>query len=145
MDKKKTIELMNVLKETNSTKDLKDYLSSMDLHETGSMTFSEYITSLPEYQERKSSDVIRESNIERTYGYQILNGRKMPGRDKAIMICLALHLNLDMTQKALECAKLPVLYPRDRRDAIIIFAIEHDSSVDDTCDLLDEFGEKILE
>lgn len=69
----------------------------------------------------------------------------MPGRDKAIMICLALHLNLDMTQKALECAKLPVLYPRDRRDAIIIFAIEHDSSVDDTCDLLDEFGEKILE
>lgn len=48
MDKKKTIELMNVLKETNSTKDLKDYLSSMDLHETGSMTFSEYITSLPE-------------------------------------------------------------------------------------------------
>ncbi|MDD6429064.1 MAG: XRE family transcriptional regulator [Lachnospiraceae bacterium] len=120
-------------------------MQRIDKPETQVKSFSEFLDSLPEFNDRKPSEIIRDSNIERTYGYQIFNGRKLPGRDKVIMISLALHLNLDMTQKALAAAKAPALYPRDRRDAIIIYAVEHSMSVDEACDLLDEFGEKILD
>jgi len=145
MDKKSTTELLQILKSTDSEAGLEEYVQRIDKPETQVKSFSEFLDSLPEFHNRKPSEIIRDSNIERTYGYQIFNGRKLPGRDKVIMISLALHLNLDMTQKALAAAKAPALYPRDRRDAIIIYAVEHGMSVDEACDLLNEFGEKILD
>ena len=147
MDKKtkSTTELLQILKETDSKTGLEEYVQGIDEPDTQVKSFSEFLESLPEFHQRKPSEIIRDSNIERTYGYQIFNGRKLPGRDKVIMISLALHLNLDITQKSLAAAKAPALYPRDRRDAIIIYAIEQGMTVDDTCDLLDEFGEKILD
>lgn len=41
------------------------------------------------------TDIIRALNVERSHGYQILNGRRVPTRDQLIKICLFLGLEFD--------------------------------------------------
>lgn len=71
------------------------------------------------------TDIIRALNVERSHGYQILNGRRVPTRDQLIKICLFLGLSLDEVQRMLKTAKKDVLYARDMTDAKIIYSIEH--------------------
>ncbi|MDR0350030.1 MAG: hypothetical protein LBH64_00575 [Coriobacteriales bacterium] len=71
------------------------------------------------------STVIRKANINRTYGYQIMNGTRCGKRDYYIAIAIAMHLDLDTTQWMLAVCGAGVLYPPLRRDAAIITAIEN--------------------
>lgn len=41
------------------------------------------------------TDIIRELNVERSYGYQILNGKRIPPRIQLIKICLLFKLDID--------------------------------------------------
>ena len=91
------------------------------------------------------ADVVRASNITRTYAYQIINGDKKPSRDKLIMLCFGLRLTLDETQQILRRTGYSELYPRDLRDSIIIFALLHGYSVVDLNILLAEKNAAILE
>ena len=68
--------------------------------------------------------MIRASLIQRNYAYQILNGTKNPGRDKVLALCIAAHMNYEETQRALALADLGKLYPRRKKDSIIIFALK---------------------
>ena len=79
-----------------------------------------------------------------SYLYQILNGRRTPSREKALRLCIGAGLSLEETQRVLELGKLGVLYPRDRRDAILIFAVRSGLDTTETDDLLDQFGEALL-
>ena len=48
----------------------------------------------------------------------------------------SLSLGVDDTQKLLRMAKLGALYPRDRRDSIILFAISNGFTLPQTNELL---------
>ena len=109
------------------------------------------ITSFPEYLEscRKSvgitaAQLIESAQIQRNYGYQILNVTKHPGRNKVIALCLALHLSYEEVQRALTLAKEGSLYPKNSRDSVLIFCINKKMSVMETNDLLDIRGEELL-
>ena len=91
------------------------------------------------------ADVVKESNISRTYAYQIINGDKKPSRDKLIMLCFGLRLSLDETQHILKRNGYSELYPRDLRDSVIIFGILHENTVIDLNILLAEKNLSILE
>ena len=91
------------------------------------------------------ADVVRASNISRTYAYQIINGDKKPSRDKLVMLCFGLRLTLDETQNILKRNGYSELYPRDLRDSIIIFGILHGKSVVDLNIILAEKNVAILE
>lgn len=84
------------------------------------------------------------SQIQRNYGYQILNGTKTPGRDKVIALCLSLSLSFEDTQRALMLANAGSLYARRKRDSILIFSLQKGLSVMDTNILLTDFSEKPL-
>lgn len=79
------------------------------------------------------TDIIRALDVERSYGYQILNGKRTPTRIQLIKICLFLKLDLDQTQHLLKTAKRGVLYPRDMTDAKIIYSVEHNLDYDKAC------------
>ena len=83
-------------------------------------------------------------NMERSYTYQILNGRRKPTRNFLLRIAIFISLSLDETQKMLTIAQRPQLYPRNRFDAAIIFSLEHKMSLDETYELLEEIGEEPL-
>ena len=56
--------------------------------------------------------------------------------DTAVQLALGLALDVDDTQKLLRMAKLGALYPRDRRDSIILFAISNGFTLPQTNELL---------
>ena len=59
------------------------------------------------------SDVIRQSDIPANYAYGILNGnRTNPSRDRVIALCIACHMNLTDTNRALKTAGLSPLYSK---------------------------------
>ena len=61
------------------------------------------------------SDVIRQSDIPANYAYGIL--------DRVIALCIACHMNLTDTNRALKTAGLSPLYSKVSRDAAIIIMI----------------------
>lgn len=82
------------------------------------------------------TEIIRALNVERSHGYQILNGRRVPTRDQLIKICLFLSLDFDEVQRMLKTAKKDVLYARDMTDAKIIYSIEHDLGYEEACEFI---------
>ena len=144
MDRQTTFELQKILRNIHSEPELNEYLGSAETLSPYT-SFADYFLSLPEVSEMPRTELIRKSGLERTYAYQILNGtREKPGRDKILRLCLAAGLDADRVRKALEAGKEAPLYPRNRRDAILIFAVNKKCGVDDAQMLLDSFGEKLI-
>ncbi|HRX59064.1 MAG TPA: helix-turn-helix transcriptional regulator [Eubacteriales bacterium] len=102
--------------------------------------FHEYVLELCRTRQMKKETLIRKAGIERTYGYQLLNGTRKPSRDKVLQLALALRLNADETQKLLQIAGKNPLYPRLKRDAAVLYCISHGHSVMDAQLLLQELG-----
>jgi hypothetical protein len=71
------------------------------------------------------SVVIRDANISRTYGYQIMDGTRIGKRDYYLAIAIAMHLDLRATQRMLAVTSSGSLHALIKRDAAIIFAINH--------------------
>mgnify|MGYP002590596911 FL=1 len=82
------------------------------------------------------AELFARSSINPSYGYQLLSGLRSPARDTAVQLALGLALGVDDTQKLLRMAKLGALYPRDRRDSIILFAISNGFTLPQTNELL---------
>lgn len=106
--------------------------------------FHEYLLELCRERQMKKETVIRRAGIERTYGYQLLNGTRKPSRDKTLQLALALRLNMDETQKLLQIAEKSPLYPRLKRDAAVLYCVSHGYGVMETQSLLHELGLALL-
>ena len=132
-----TDDLLNQLRSADSVSKLAEYTADLSAH-TKFRTFSEYMTAYLKEHDLSESKLIQNSQIQRNYAYQILNGSKNPGREKALALCLSAGMNYEETQRALALAGLGKLYPRRKADAVIIFAIEHKLNVFQTNELLYE-------
>ena len=106
---------------------------------------------LPTYLRRMLDDrgmaraeAIRRSGVNTTFGYQIFQGTRRPGRDHAIMLALGIGCDLRQTQRLLRLAGVSELWCKNRRDAIIIFCVEHGYSRTETDDELWRLGERTL-
>ena len=144
MDEKTTRELQSLLSRIQNTEALDEYLTA-PRNLSPYADFCAYFLSLPAVEALSRAELVRRSGLERTYAYQILNGTKAhPGRDKLLCLCIAAGLTVEETQKALQAAREAPLYARDRRDAILQFAINRGCSVTEASLLLDELGETPL-
>ncbi|MGP1348938.1 MAG: hypothetical protein ACTTK0_04770 [Stomatobaculum sp.] len=74
---------------------------------------------------QKKSEVIRRANLSRVYGYQLMEGRRRGNRDYYLLIALAMSLDLKTTQRMLSVTQCGALHPLIKRDAAVIFAINH--------------------
>ena len=70
------------------------------------------------------ADVVRASELNGTFVYDIFSGKSRPGRDRAIRLAFGLGCTLRETQRLLRLAGVAELWPKTRRDAIIIWCIE---------------------
>lgn len=140
---KETGELLDILNSVEDKENLQDYIN--DTLENSNINlkiffneilFENNIESIPELMEK--------AQIEVHYGYQILSGTRKPSRDKVIQICIAAKLNLSKTQRALNMAKLGQLYPKDSRDAIIIFGINKGFNLIQINNILHDTDNRIL-
>ncbi len=88
--------------------------------------------------------VIRKANIERKFGYQIFNGIRNPRRNTLVRIALTMKLTLEETQHLLSVSQRGELNIKKRRDAVLIFCILKNVSLEDTEIILDELSEALL-
>lgn len=140
--KKSTEELLRQLR---NTKDIMKYLET-ETDNIPSVSLSEYLDMLLKEKGLKKSAVVKASGIEKTYLYQIFRGgRSHPSRDKLLLISIGMGLELNETQRLLRIAACGELYPKDRRDSVIIWAILNGKSVIDTNILLDDATLPLLE
>ena len=138
MHEKDTEELFSELKEDE---DIHQFLARNK--KEFCLPLHEYLGQLLKEKNLEKQQVVRESLLERTYGYHIFSGaKKNPSRTKLLPIALAMHLDLSETQKLLRYAGLGMLYPRNPWDSIIISAIQKGLSVKNTNVLLEQLGEK---
>ena len=78
------------------------------------------------------------------YLYQVLGGKRIPTRDRFLCFCIALEYDVDETRALLKRGRYADLYAKDRRDAIILFALDKHWTLTRLNDVLYEKGEKIL-
>ncbi len=98
-----------------------------------------YLSDLLREHGISSIDFFNKMGLERSYGYQILNGRRRPSRELLIKTAILLRLNLDETQRLLKIGNREVLYPRVRADAIATFIIEKGLSLSEYQELTDKY------
>lgn len=138
---KTTDELIHEIK---TSEDILDYLEK----NSGEMQ----IDSLPEYlkgwlKEKglTKADVVRQSNLNRAYVYQIFLGRKYPSRDKVIALAFGLGLDSDETQTLLKQAGYRELYPRDPRDALLLYSLSRGETILQANEALYDHNIEVLE
>lgn len=141
---KKTTE--QLMAELQNTKNIDDFVVK-NQGEMIDMSLSKYLCLLLEKYHVEKSDVFRRAKMTGSnYGYELFrDDSKKASRDKLIQICLGFPLSIEDTQEVLRYGKVRTLYPRDQRDAYVLFALKNGYDVSALNDLLFEHGEKIFE
>ena len=113
------------------TSNIKHFVKLLDKkHEV--IPFSAYIGRLCKERNILPAQVIKRSGIERTFGHQLFNGRRIPSRDKVIQIAFGFGLDYEQTQKLLKASQKSPLYPKIGRDAVVIYALKHGFGIIET-------------
>ena len=78
----------------------------------------------------------RRSGISEIYLHQIFAGRRNPSRNRLICLCFGLSASPDEAQELLKQCGLAQLYPKNRRDAIILYGLAHSAELSEINDEL---------
>ncbi len=125
MQKKSTSKLEKSLKDYNSI----DSFLNDNSNELISQSLPSQLQEIIEDKGLTRAQVVKNSNLNQVYGYQILSGVRKPSRDKLLCICFGINATLEEFQLILKQNQFAPLYARNHRDSIIIFAIEHHKTV----------------
>ena len=121
MDRKNTGQLLQELMDSN---DLDRVLSENDTSfREDSLT--DALQRLFDARDISKATLAKNSGISEVYLHQVFSGRRSPSRNRLLCLCFGLGASVDEAQELLRHARLAPLYSRDRRDAIIIFALSH--------------------
>ena len=113
---------------------------------TNEYAFHEYISKLIKRKNLRKQDVFLAADVPEKYGYKLLSGEKhTKQRDVILRLCYASELTLEETQKALKLYRMPELYAKIPRDAMIMIAFnERPGSIIDVNSFLKNNGMEIL-
>lgn len=84
------------------------------------------------------------ADISKSYAYQVLRGERIPGRDILLRTALVLRLSLKEVQRLLAVGGCGALYPKVRRDAAVIFALNQKMTLLEAEELLASLPERSL-
>ncbi|MCF2621017.1 XRE family transcriptional regulator [Collinsella tanakaei] len=118
--------------------------SFIDKHEFPSCSLSDYLQQMLEKKHLERARVVRMADLNETFGYQIFTGARNPSRNKVLQIAFAMALTLRETNRALSAAGSSTLTCKNRRDAIIIFCIDHGCSLQKVNEELYRLGEETI-
>lgn len=113
-------------------------------HDFPSCSLAEFLQQMLEKKHLERARVVRMADLNETFGYQIFTGARNPSRNKVLQIAFAMALTLRETDRALTAAGVNTLDPKQRRDAIIIFCIDHGCSLQKVNEELYRLGEETV-
>jgi hypothetical protein len=106
--------------------------------------FHIYISELCRTMGQVPERVIKMASIERTYGHQLFNGTRKPSRDKVIQLAFGFGLGVDEAQRLLKIAQKSLLYPKIKRDAVILYCLNNQKNIIETQSVLETLGLTLL-
>lgn len=101
---------------------------------------SKYLCKLLDEKKLKRSEIVVRTGLDKAYVYQIFAGKRNPSRDKLITIAFGMKLSEDETQRMLRLSGYRELWPKDERDALFLFSIQHGKSLEDVHTELERCG-----
>ncbi len=107
-------------------------------------SLSGLLNQLIEQRGLKKSQVIRSSQLNEVYAYQIFSGVRIPERKKLLSLAVGMSLNLDETQTLLKAAGYSALYVKIPFDSIVIYGICEKLTVIEINQMLFEYGLETL-
>ena len=76
-------------------------------------------------RKRSKAALAKQSGMSEVYLHQVFAGRRKPSRSRLLCLCFGLNATLDETQELLKQCGLAQLYPKNKRDAIILYGLLH--------------------
>ncbi len=128
-----TAPLSEILK---NAKDINVFLKENQLSITDP-TLSEHLNQLLSLKGLKRQDVINNAQLDSNYVNQLFTGRKKnPGRNQILSLAFGFGLNNEETARLLKISGVGALYPKNKRDAVIIHSLENGKSITQANEIL---------
>lgn len=146
MNKKSTEELEKILGTTHIN-EINNYLNdNAESIVSSDRPFYDFIRGIIKKNGLSQQEVFLDADIPERYGYKLITEEKRTRqRDVILRLCYASHMSLEETQKALKYYRMPELYAKVPRDALIMIAInERPGSVIDVNGYLKKNGMEVL-
>lgn len=133
----------NMQQELMSAPDLDRFLSeNQDNFLSGNIL--ELLNALFQKRSISKAALAKQSGMSEVYLHQVFAGRRNPSRSRLICLCFGLSATLDETQELLKQGGFAQLFPKNRRDAIIIYGLVNSASLFEVNDKLFLEGEETL-
>lgn len=136
---KSTQELLHGLKETN---DIQKYLDE-NSNEIIKETPQGYLNGLLQIKGLKASDVAVLSG-QGDYVYKVFGGKRKASRDILLAVAVGMGLTVAETQLLLRIARIAQLDLRNRRDSVMLYALNNTLAVEQLNEILFDVKESTL-
>ena len=107
-------------------------------------SFSDYLNAWCKKHLEVPEQVIRRANLEKSYGHQLFSGKRNPSRDTVLQLAFAMKADLPQAQEMLRIAHRSQLYPRIKRDTVIIYCLHNHISLLDAQIILQDLELPLL-
>jgi len=119
-----------------NAKDIQIFLQENETYITNP-TLSEHLKKLLSLKDMKRQDVINNAQLDSNYINQLFSGhRTKPSRNQTLSLAFGFGLNNEETDRLLKIAGVGALYPKNKRDAVIIHSLETGKSITQTNEIL---------
>lgn len=107
-------------------------------------TVPELLQALFEKKDLSKAVLAKQAGMSEVYLHQVFAGRRNPSRSRILCLCFGMNATLEETQELLKQCSLAQLYPREKRDAIVIYGLVHGMNLFEVNDKLFEEDEETL-
>lgn len=124
--KLKTDELEKMLESTHPDDVEQFSIDNADEMLSEDREFRNYMKAKLKEKGLKEQEVLVRADISFGFGYKLFSQEKTTQqRDTILRICYSAELNFEETQHVLKLYHMPLLYARDKRDALLISCFNH--------------------
>ena len=92
--------------------------------------FNDYISKLSDKKNESHEKIISRANLERSFGHKLFAGSRKPSRDTVIQLAFGFEADVELAQEMLKVAGKSPLYPRIKRDVVIIYCLYNHVSLE---------------
>ena len=133
----------NLQQELMNAPDLNQFLSQ-NQKQFVNPNVAELLNRLFERKNISKASLAKQAGMSEIYLHQIFAGRRNPSRNRLLCLCFGLDASVEETQELLKLCGCAQLYPKNKRDAIILFGITHGKDLFEINDTLFEEEEETL-
>lgn len=95
-------------------------------------SFPEYLSNWCRKHQEIPEHLILRANLDKSFGHQLFSGKRNPSRDTVLQLAFAMGADVEQAQEMLRITQKSLLYPRIKRDTVIIYCLHNHISLNDT-------------